>query len=175
MYDDAGAGGYIRVMYCPSCGHRITSDAVFCPECGERTGFDQSEYRKQPEEQREQQKENGTRVGAAGAAYAYHTARSMASGAKNASSPAAPEQSGPTYIQINVTEAQPVSSNCKKWVTFFLCLFLGHFGVHRFYTRKYGTGILFLLFGGFLWLGVIVDLLRILFGGFKDADGRPLS
>ena len=51
-------------------------------------------------------------------------------------------------------------------------------------SRNEGTSVVQMYFKSFkenfgqgtvLWLGVIVDLLRILFGGFKDADGRPLS
>lgn len=48
-----------------------------------------------------------------------------------------------------------------KWVVFFLCLFLGFLGVHRFYEKKYITGVLFLLTLGFCGLGVLYDLFNI--------------
>lgn len=48
-----------------------------------------------------------------------------------------------------------------KWAVFFLCLFFGVFGVHRFYERKIGTGILFLLTMGLGGFGVIYDLIKI--------------
>ena len=37
----------------------------------------------------------------------------------------------------------------------------GTLGLHRFYLRKPGTGILWLLTGGVLWIGAVVDLFRL--------------
>lgn len=62
----------------------------------------------------------------------------------------------------------------KKWVAFFLCLFFGYFGVHRFYVRKMGTGILWLFTFGFVGIGWLVDLVMILVGAFRDNMGQPL-
>lgn len=61
-----------------------------------------------------------------------------------------------------------------RWLTFFLCLFLGVLGVHRFYVGKVGTGLLWLCTGGFFGIGFIVDLCTIALGGFRDKMGRFL-
>lgn len=49
-----------------------------------------------------------------------------------------------------------------KWVAFFLCLFLGWSGAHRFYEGKIGTGILWLCSGGILGVGWLIDFIIIL-------------
>lgn len=50
-----------------------------------------------------------------------------------------------------------------KWVSFFLCLFLGPLGAHKFYERKIGMGILYLFTLGLFGVGWIVDIIVILF------------
>ena len=49
-----------------------------------------------------------------------------------------------------------------KWVAFFLCLFLGVIGAHKFYEGKPGMGILYLFTAGFCYIGVLIDLVAIL-------------
>jgi restriction system protein len=66
------------------------------------------------------------------------------------------------------------TSDKKKIVAFLLCLFFGVLGIHRFYVGRVGTGLLYLFSGGLLGIGVIVDLIRILIGSFRDNVGMPL-
>ena len=49
-----------------------------------------------------------------------------------------------------------------KWVAFFLCLFLGFFGAHKFYEGKIGMGILYLLTAGIFGFGWIIDCIILL-------------
>lgn len=49
-----------------------------------------------------------------------------------------------------------------KWVAFFLCLFLGFLGAHKFYEGKAGMGILYIFTGGLFGIGAIIDLITIL-------------
>lgn len=49
-----------------------------------------------------------------------------------------------------------------KWVAFFLCVFLGYFGAHKFYEGNFGMGILYACtFGlfGFGWFFSAINLL----------------
>ncbi|PIN73223.1 NINE protein [Candidatus Woesearchaeota archaeon CG10_big_fil_rev_8_21_14_0_10_45_16] len=56
----------------------------------------------------------------------------------------------------------------KRWVAFFLCLFLGTIGVHRFYVGKVGTGVLYIFTSGLFLVGWFVDLVMIFAGSFTD-------
>jgi TM2 domain-containing membrane protein YozV len=60
-------------------------------------------------------------------------------------------------------------------VTLLLCILVGGLGVHRYYVGKIGTGILQLItFGGFgIW--VLIDLILIVVGSFKDSDGNVIK
>ncbi len=61
-------------------------------------------------------------------------------------------------VNVNVGRGKPIS----KWTAFFLCLFLGFFGVHKFYEGKTGTGLLYLCTGGLCLCGWILDCILIL-------------
>lgn len=90
---------------------------------------------------------------------------------KSAEPPKAAQQ--PT-INVNNNSNRLAYVPKQKWVAFFLCLFFGYFGVHRFYVRKTGTGIIWLLTFGLGGVGCLVDLIMILIGAFHDKMGQPL-
>lgn len=60
-------------------------------------------------------------------------------------------------------------------IALLTCIFLGVIGVHRFYVGKVGTGILYIFTGGLCGIGVIVDIIKILTGSFKDSEGLTLT
>ena len=61
-------------------------------------------------------------------------------------------------LVINVNAGKPKN----KWVSFFLCLFFGHFGIHKFYEEKIGMGLLYLFTLGLL-IGWLIDCIVLLF------------
>ncbi|MBE5921945.1 MAG: TM2 domain-containing protein [Lachnospiraceae bacterium] len=62
-----------------------------------------------------------------------------------------------------------------KLVALLLAIFLGGFGIHRFYVGKIGTGIIWLCTGAFCGIGWIYDIIKIATGTFKDGAGRVIS
>lgn len=66
-------------------------------------------------------------------------------------------------------------SHKSRWLAFALCAFLGYLGVHRFYTGKIATGLLWLFTGGLFGLGWLIDALAILVGFFRDSNGLQLK
>ena len=70
------------------------------------------------------------------------------------------------------------TSNDSKfdWLTtLLLCVFLGYFGIHRFYTKSIGIGLvqLFTLGGCGIW--TIIDLIMIVVGSYRDGYGKIVS
>ena len=60
-----------------------------------------------------------------------------------------------------------------KTKAILITFFLGGLGVHRFMAGKTGTGVLWLLSGGAIGIGWLVDLFKVCTGKFTRADGSP--
>ena len=65
-------------------------------------------------------------------------------------------------------------SEKSRLAALLLCLFLGTFGVHRFYVGKVGTGLLMLFTIGGLGIWTLIDFIVIAVGSFKDNSGLPI-
>lgn len=62
-----------------------------------------------------------------------------------------------------------------KFITFFLCLLYGALGLHRFYTGKVWTGLLYLFTAGLFGIGIFFDIFAILLNTYRDKDGLFLK
>ena len=69
---------------------------------------------------------------------------------------------------------RPVSDK-SRLAAALLCWFLGTLGIHRFYVGKIGTGIIWLLTGGILGIGALIDFIIIVVGSFRDKEERILE
>lgn len=64
----------------------------------------------------------------------------------------------------------------KSWiVTLLLCIFLGEFGIHRFYAGKIVMGLVYLFTGGLFGVGWIIDIIFIACKRFKDNAGYVIA
>lgn len=76
--------------------------------------------------------------------------------------------------------AQPAFSQNQKlnnqWLTVFLfCCILGLFGAHRFYLKRTTSAIFQLITLGGLGIWMLVDLILIIVGEFKDKNGDQIK
>ncbi|CAJ1317597.1 TM2 domain-containing protein [Paenibacillus sp. PK4536] len=60
-------------------------------------------------------------------------------------------------------------------VSLLLCIFFGYLGIHRFYVGKVGTGLLMLFTAGLGGVWVIIDIIIIILGKFRDKEGYRLK
>ena len=77
---------------------------------------------------------------------------------------------------VSVPDSVPANLNGKSWLTtLLLCIFVGCFGIHRFYSGHIGIGIVQLLTGGACGIWWLIDFILILTGAYKDSKGNPLN
>ncbi len=68
-----------------------------------------------------------------------------------------------------------VKQTRRDWLTtLLLCIFLGLLGVHRFYTGNKKIAVAQLLTTGGLGIWVLIDLVLIITGSYRDGNGNAL-
>ncbi len=73
-------------------------------------------------------------------------------------------------INININTGPRKS----RMTTLLLCIFLGVFGIHRFYVGKVGTGLIYFFSGGLFGIGWVIDIIFLILGIFTDKYGQKL-
>lgn len=92
-----------------------------------------------------------------------------------------PYQQNANYPNANLSnppyQQYPEQGSRYNRTTAILLCILGFFsigGLHRLYTKKIGTGLLYLCTYGLFGIGTIIDLIHLIEGSYTDGDGRPL-
>lgn len=78
----------------------------------------------------------------------------------------------------NTQEANTHDPNRSKYdwlTTLLLCLFLGEFGIHSFYTGKTLIGVAQLLTAGGCGIWWVIDFIMIIVGSFRDDEGKVIK
>jgi len=77
---------------------------------------------------------------------------------------------------LSTPAANPGQQEQKDWlVALLLSVFVGGFGVDRFYLGYVGLGVLKLLTGGLCGVWWLIDVILIAMDKLPDAEGRPLA
>ena len=133
-------------MYCASCGAKISENSRYCEYCGTEMYTTGSESDQ-----------------------SYSGQSSSSNDSTHYSSTIEVKIQRPEYGQ----QGYPISRKSRT-VTLLLWVFLGALGAHYFYAERFGMGILWLLTGGFFGIGLVIDIILILTGTFKDTYGKPI-
>ena len=139
-------------MYCRNCGEKIPDDSKVCPKCGaqQTDSTPQTVFCKHC----------GAEIDA-DCIICPKCGKQVAE--VKAETPNIVINNSNTNTNTNITEIPGLVKKCNKWVSFFLCLFLGMFGAHKFYEGRTGKGILYLLTLGLFGIGWLIDTVTLLF------------
>ncbi len=131
-------------MYCRNCGNEVSEKAIMCVACGTPP----------------------------------NSGNKYCSNCKADTSPSTVVcMKCGVGLRGEITGARPgaVAGESKDWLTtLLLALFVGYFGVHRFYTGHTGIGVVQLLTLGGCGIWTLIDIIQIVTGSYKDAQGNAL-
>ena len=123
--------------FCSTCGKSIDDKMRFCTQCGKKTFKN----------------------------FCPECGNHMVGAPRPSSSTPVQVVISPAMLHTAAATVASVAASSrarKKWVTFFLCLFFGYLGLHKFYERKNVMGFIYLFTFGLFGIGLLLDLIIIL-------------
>ena len=152
----------IHVLTCPQCGAQVPDGTGTCAYCGAHLVMDQKAS-PQSAGQVKYCKFCGKQI-------PYDAVVCTGCGRqveelRTRTAPAPQQTVNHPYVVRQTVNVQALRPDLfrDKWVALLLCLFLGVFGVHKFYEKKIGMGLLYLFTFGLFTIGVMADLVILLF------------
>lgn len=142
---------------CSHCEKLIPEGSAFCPACGSSANGET------PAQATDRRCPSCGTVNNAESRFCSSCGAAL----DNAQQPAQPVIVN-NYYTNNVNSGNSVNIKIgaklkNKWIAFFLCLFLGEVGAHKFYEGRIGMGLLYLFTGGLLGVGWVLDTIILLF------------
>lgn len=157
---------------CSHCEKLVPEGSVFCPACGNPTD---GSSRAQAQAQIQSQK----RCPACGNSNNAESMFCSTCGASLSPAQQVYQQPAPqpvivnNYYTNNVNSGNNINSGNSvningvkmknKWLAFFLCLFLGEIGIHKFYEGRIIMGLVYMFTGGLFGVGWVIDTIILLF------------
>lgn len=143
-------------MLCNNCGAPIAPDQSYCPNCGTKI------VRVQTQTAPEFKENNDFYIDESGEVRRKESFPEY-------------ERRQPVYETRDIYERRHLVSDKSRLVALLFWVFLGVVGGHQFYAGRIGKGILYFFTGGLFGIGLIIDLVQILTGNFKDKYGLPMK
>lgn len=158
-------------MFCPNCGTKLPEGAAFCPGCGAPADNTPPGPDVNPGGWWKQSGQGGPATGT-------QYGQSSDPGGWGGQNQYRPQYGpgGPCGGQGQYGQYGPQPQRRERIIAIILCCvgFFGLSGLHRFYTGKIGTGVIWLLTGGCFLVGTIIDLVHLIDGSYLDNYGHPL-
>lgn len=144
------------MAYCVNCGIEIKEEYEYCPECGIAITDEKNLFSKFAEENYkfcklcgEKMPEDAFYCLACGATFDLQDY----------------DFESIKHSVISKSNSRKIDTSVgvwkNKWVALILCIFLGIFGMHRFYEGKKVTGLIYFFTFGLLGIGWLFDLILI--------------
>ena len=191
---ETGIAGASKI--CPACGREFFSSSIICPVCNyDLVRINSTEGKRAMAQKRNAMQtknrlpaqvipsedtdivkssvQTSTGIRETQSVATSVTFRAYHNGPGTYYTPALPEylQSGTSAESKGWAQRDEDMYN-KIQTAFFLCLFFGFFGIHRFYLNKIGTGLLWLFTGGLFVIGWFIDLLNLVNSLSKISSAR---
>lgn len=139
----------MALINCPECGKDISDKALSCPNCGCPIG--NKKFCKFCGEKIAKECVVCPKCGKQVENIVSNNSNIFVNNSSSASAAA----SAPAMVNTPIYRGKPRD----KWVALCLCIFLGFFGVHKFYEGKIGIGILYIFTMGLFGIGWIIDII----------------